>query len=205
MLSGMDDPEMGKVQTLQHLVHRFGCFRGFAEFAFNSIASAVKNEEEINLSTTMGGPEKCLGRFNDPHNLFDGKAFPRCPHPGIAVKGLKMGKVKQSVKNPRIPQVYLGCFNLALADILIPRLKLPDHKGSRENVKIGAHRLIRQVEGTVEQIARTARWKDSWLSEGMCLLAAVLLPLIGTPLHLVGATATYDPSRAVAEGTLVSR
>ena len=29
----MDDPEMGKVQSLQGLVHRFGYFRGFAEFA----------------------------------------------------------------------------------------------------------------------------------------------------------------------------
>jgi hypothetical protein len=116
MLSGMDDPEMGKVQTLQGLVHRFGYFRGFAEFAFNPIPSAVKNEEEINLSTTMGGPEKCLGRFKDPQNLFDGKTFPRCPYPGIAVKSLKIGKVKQSVENPRIPQVDLGCFDLALTD-----------------------------------------------------------------------------------------
>ena len=84
----MDDPEMGKAQTLQGLVLRFGYFRSFTEFGFNPIPPAVKNEEEINLSTTMGGPEKCPGRFNDPQNLFDGKAFPRCPQPGIAVKGL---------------------------------------------------------------------------------------------------------------------
>ena len=37
MLSGMHDPEMGKVQTLHRLVHRFGYFRSFAEFALNSI------------------------------------------------------------------------------------------------------------------------------------------------------------------------
>jgi hypothetical protein len=60
-ISGMDDPQMRKVQGFKGLVHRFGRFRGFAEFAFNSIAAAVKNEEEMNLSTTMGGPEKCLG------------------------------------------------------------------------------------------------------------------------------------------------
>jgi hypothetical protein len=52
------------------------------------------------------------------------------------------------------------------------------------------------------EIARTTRWKDSWLSEALCLLAAMLLPLIGAQLHLVGATAIYDPSRAVAQGTL---
>ena len=122
MLSGMDDPQMGKVQTLQGLVHRFGYFRGLTEFAFNPIPAAMKNEEKINLSTAMGGPEKCLGWFNDLQNLFDGKAFPRSSYPGIAVKGLKIGKVKQSVENTRIPQVYLGCFYLALAGILIPRL-----------------------------------------------------------------------------------
>ena len=33
MLSGIDDPQMGEVQTLKGLVHRFGYFRGFAEFA----------------------------------------------------------------------------------------------------------------------------------------------------------------------------
>ena len=55
------------------------------------------------------------------------------------------------------------------------------------------------------EVARTTRWTDSWLPDVICLLLAVLLPLIGTQFHLVGATATYDPSRAVAEGTLASR
>jgi hypothetical protein len=52
------------------------------------------------------------------------------------------------------------------------------------------------------EIARTTRWTGSWLPEVICLLLAVLLPLIGRQLHLVGATAIYDPSRAVAGGTL---
>jgi hypothetical protein len=52
------------------------------------------------------------------------------------------------------------------------------------------------------EIARAARWKNSWLAEAICLLAVVLLSLTGTQLHLVGATATFDPGRAVAAGTL---
>jgi hypothetical protein len=55
------------------------------------------------------------------------------------------------------------------------------------------------------EIARTTRWTDSWLPEAICLLLAVLLPLIGPQLYLVGGTATYDPSRAVAEGSLAGR
>ena len=46
MLSGIDDPQMGEVQTLKGLVHRFGYFRGFAEFAFNSVPAAVIDEKK---------------------------------------------------------------------------------------------------------------------------------------------------------------
>ena len=52
------------------------------------------------------------------------------------------------------------------------------------------------------EIARTARWKDSWLPELICVLAAVLLSVIGPQLHLSGATAAYDPSRAVGGATV---
>ena len=76
MLSGTDNPQMSKVQTFNGLIHRSGRFRSFAEFAFDSIPSAVMNEKEINLGTAMGGPEKCLRRPNHLQSLFDSKAFP---------------------------------------------------------------------------------------------------------------------------------
>ena len=53
------------------------------------------------------------------------------------------------------------------------------------------------------EIARAGRWKDSWLPELICLLLALLLPLIGAELHLVGATAVFDSGRA--RGTLADR
>jgi hypothetical protein len=43
------------------------------------------DEKKIDRSTGMGGPEKCLGRFNDLQNLFDSKAFPRCPHENVKI------------------------------------------------------------------------------------------------------------------------
>jgi len=46
------------------------------------------------------------------------------------------------------------------------------------------------------EISRTARRKDSWLAEAICLLAGALLPLIGPQLHLSGTAGSYDPSRA---------
>jgi hypothetical protein len=54
-------------------------------------------------------------------------------------------------------------------------------------------------------IAGITRWKDSWIPEAMCLLATVLLPLIGKQLHLVGAMATLDSSRLATEWTLAGR
>jgi len=88
MFSGIDDPKMGEVQTLNGLMHRFGYFGGFAEFAFDSVPAAVMDEKKINLGTAMGGPEKCLRGPEDLQNLFDGKPFPRGPQPGMAVKGM---------------------------------------------------------------------------------------------------------------------
>lgn len=55
------------------------------------------------------------------------------------------------------------------------------------------------------EVARIGRWKESWLAEAICLLAAVLLPLIVPQLLPAGATATYDPSRAVTGGTLAGQ
>jgi hypothetical protein len=55
------------------------------------------------------------------------------------------------------------------------------------------------------EIARTGRWKDSWLPEAVCLLAAVLLSLIGPQLQLSGTTAVHDPSRTMAELTLAGQ
>jgi hypothetical protein len=54
-------------------------------------------------------------------------------------------------------------------------------------------------------IASITRWKDSWLSEAICLLAAVLMPLVATQLHLVGGTATFDPGHALAAGSPAAR
>jgi hypothetical protein len=48
------------------------------------------------------------------------------------------------------------------------------------------------------EIARTIRWKDSWLVESICLLAAVLLSLTGRHLALSGTTSEYDPNRGLA-------
>ncbi len=49
------------------------------------------------------------------------------------------------------------------------------------------------------EIARTIRWKDAWLPEAMCLLAAVLLSLFAAQLHLSGKTAALDPARTLSD------
>lgn len=54
------------------------------------------------------------------------------------------------------------------------------------------------------EIRRIERWRDSWLSEGMCLLAAVLLSFLVPLLHLPGLTTGYNPTLANGEMTLTA-
>ena len=49
------------------------------------------------------------------------------------------------------------------------------------------------------EIACAVRWKDAWLPEAMCLLAAALLSLFAAPLHLSGKTAVLEPARALRD------
>src|SRR6202011_966718 len=49
------------------------------------------------------------------------------------------------------------------------------------------------------EIARTVRWKDAWLPEAMCLMAAVLLSLFAAQLHVSGKTAALDPTRTLSD------
>jgi hypothetical protein len=49
------------------------------------------------------------------------------------------------------------------------------------------------------EIARTVRWKDAWLPEAMCVLAAALLSLFAAQLQLSGKTAALDPTRSLSD------
>ncbi|MGE5318905.1 MAG: hypothetical protein ACM3KD_01870 [Hyphomicrobiaceae bacterium] len=57
----------------------------------------------------------------------------------------------------------------------------------------------RALPALESEIARINRWRDSWLPDATSLLAAVVLSLFASKLHLSGTTAAYDPSRAAAE------
>ncbi|MGB8900952.1 MAG: hypothetical protein WCC90_17670 [Methylocella sp.] len=49
------------------------------------------------------------------------------------------------------------------------------------------------------EIARIVRWKDAWLPEAMCLLAAIILSLFAAQLHLSGKTAALDSTRSLSD------
>jgi len=54
------------------------------------------------------------------------------------------------------------------------------------------------------EISHAARWKDSWLVDVLCLLAAILMSLGAHSLHLTGATASNDPFHAGTDLTMAS-
>jgi hypothetical protein len=63
----------------------------------------------------MGGPEKCLGRLKDLQNLFDSKAFPRCPHPWIAGMSIRIFNKVTFGLNP--PLVFSRAHPPSLANV----------------------------------------------------------------------------------------
>lgn len=59
------------------------------------------------------------------------------------------------------------------------------------------------VPALESEVRRTSRWKDSWLGDAICLLAAVLLSWLAAPwLQGHGTTAAFDPGRAAEQMTL---
>jgi len=52
------------------------------------------------------------------------------------------------------------------------------------------------------EVARTNRWKDAWWPEAGCLLAAVVMAVMGSSLQSLGESGVYDPRRT-ALGALV--
>jgi hypothetical protein len=109
-----------------------------------------------------------------------------------------------------------GFFSLALVAghlrllVVIPLLFFceavldPQLRGfSREIVRAGVvpGRAQADFDRLVE---RTGRCRDAWLPEALCLLAALLLPLLGGRLEGLGATAVYDPTHALAPGSLAA-
>ena len=65
--------------------------------------------------------------------------------------------------------------------------------------------LPRALPALESEIARINRWRNSWLPEAMCLLAAVVFSLFASQLHISGTTAAYDPSRATSEMMLAGQ
>jgi len=55
------------------------------------------------------------------------------------------------------------------------------------------------------EIVRINRWKESWVPDAASLLAAVVLSVFASQLHIAGTTAAYDPSRAATEMMLAGQ
>jgi hypothetical protein len=63
----------------------------------------------------------------------------------------------------------------------------------------------KELPALASEITRIRGWKDSWVPDAMCLVGAVLLSSMGSRVPLSGATAVYDPTRAIAELALAGQ
>lgn len=48
----------------------------------------------------------------------------------MATEAMHVRQAEQAMEEPGIPQIYFGRFALAFANVLVPRLQLPDYKSS---------------------------------------------------------------------------
>lgn len=55
------------------------------------------------------------------------------------------------------------------------------------------------------EVARTVRWKDSWIPDALCLVAAVLWSSFGSTLALQGVTSVFDPGGNTNATSLAGR
>lgn len=54
------------------------------------------------------------------------------------------------------------------------------------------------------EIARSGRWKDSWLAETFCLVAALLMQPLAEQTATLGVTTAHDPAHAIAGDSLTA-
>src|SRR4029453_5179462 len=120
----MDHPEDSESEILERYSHRLRRLRCIAELHFESEALAAAHHQQIELGTLVSSPEVCLARGGEREDLLDNEAFPRTAPLRVAQQTVCRREVEQSVKQPGGLHVHLGRFDLALADVLEPRLKL---------------------------------------------------------------------------------
>ncbi len=77
-------------------------------------------------------------------HLLEREALERRPSPRVTEQRAPVGDLEEAVEQPGVPQVHLRGLDLPLADVLVPRLQLPDHERPGEDVEVGAHRLVRE-------------------------------------------------------------
>lgn len=61
-----------------------------------------------------------------------------------------------------------------------------------------------EVPSLRREITRIVRWKDFWIPDFACLIAATAMSLWAAQLPLFGGTTVYDPSRAIAAGSMAA-
>jgi len=137
-------------EVMQRDVSRPSQFRRHGSLDLKSEASTAAHNQQIEFGSGMGGPEEALMMFGtDPADqLFDHEALPRCPRLGVGFDIGEGPKIQQSMQQAAISHVDFGRTDLALADVFVPRWKLPNHKGRDQTIQVPPDGRIGHSEGT---------------------------------------------------------
>jgi len=129
-MAWINHPQMFKRKVLDSTMHRSAGARRVSIFKLKSKMLASHNHQQVEFSTSMGGPEVGISCFQHTDDLFLCKAFPRSAEFRVRPEVFEGTQLKKSMKNSGISNIYLGGLNLPFANIFIPRGKDSDHVGA---------------------------------------------------------------------------
>jgi hypothetical protein len=89
-------------------------------------------------------------------DLLEGESFPGSTRNGMGEKIVECLETEKRMEQSGVAEIGLRCPYLTLADILVPRLELPHHERSRQEIEISPHGLVRQAHRT-GQLGRVPR------------------------------------------------
>jgi len=114
----------------------------FRKFDFDAKMATAMDEKQIQLRSRIGCPKVSLIGAKEFMHLLDNEALPRRPDHWMSQQRLFIGQDEQGVQQSTIFDVNFGRSDLSFLDVDIPRLKLPHHHHTCQQVQVHANGFI---------------------------------------------------------------
>jgi len=119
-----------------HRRHELG---GVGALELDPDAATILHEQKVEFSPCMGTPKIGLVRTCKAKGALDGESFPGRTTLRVPEQGAVIWDAEQLVEQAAVPDVDFRGLDLALAQILEPRVQLANHKSTSQPIEQPAH------------------------------------------------------------------